>query len=80
MHWAREGKTDVMTCIVKSQPHGFVGNLVFWTKFAESSPDEQKNMLKTRNFKKIYDAMTLSTQYVCFNCIKKCPQVIINIT
>jgi epoxyqueuosine reductase len=70
---AREGKTDVMKCMVNSQPYGSIGNLEFWTKFAESTPEKQKNMVKDKKFKKIYDAMTLSTQYVCFNCIKKCP-------
>lgn len=68
-----EGKTDVMKCMFNSQPYGFVGNMQFWIKFAESSPEEQKLMLTDKKFSRLYDGMTLGTKYVCFNCIKKCP-------
>jgi len=65
-----EGKTDVMKCVFNSKPYGFSGNVQFWTKFAESSSEDQKLMLIDEKFKKIYDAMTLGTNYICFNCIK----------
>jgi epoxyqueuosine reductase len=66
-------KTDVMKCMFRSRPYGFVGNMQFWMKFAESTPEEQKMMLQDREFKKLYDELTLGSQYVCFNCLKNCP-------
>jgi len=68
-----ENKTDIMKCLFNSQPYGFIGNVGFWTKFAESTPEEQKQMVSDNEFKKLYDALTLSSQYVCFNCTKNCP-------
>ena len=68
-----ENKTDVMKCMFRSRPYGFVGNMQFWMKFAESTPEEQKMMLQDREFKKLYDELTLGSQYVCFNCLKNCP-------
>ena len=68
-----ENKTDVMKCLFNSQPYGFIGNMGFWTKFAESTPEDQKNMIRDKEFKKLYDAQTLSSHYVCFNCTKSCP-------
>ncbi len=68
-----EDKTDVMKCLFNSQPYGFIGNIQFWTKFAESNPEEQKKMIRNQEFKKLYETLTLGSQYVCFNCIKNCP-------
>jgi epoxyqueuosine reductase len=68
-----EGRTDVMKCMLNSQPNGFIGNIQFWSKFADSSPEEQKLMIQDEKFKKLYDVVTLGNQYVCFNCIRNCP-------
>ncbi len=53
-----EGKTDVMKCMLNSQPNGFIGNIQFWSKFADSSPEEQKLMIQDEKFKKLYDVVT----------------------
>jgi epoxyqueuosine reductase QueG len=68
-----EKKTDVMKCAFNSQPYGLGGNMQFWTRFAESSPEEQKKMLQDEKFGKLYQALSLGSYYVCFNCIKSCP-------
>jgi epoxyqueuosine reductase QueG len=68
-----EKKTDVMKCMFKCRPYGFVGNMQFWMKFAKSSPEEQEMMIQDNKFRKLYDELTLGSQYVCFNCIKNCP-------
>ena len=68
-----ENKTNVGKCALNSQPYGVHGNVQFWTKFAESSPEEQKKMLQDEKFKKLYQALALGSQYVCFNCTKNCP-------
>jgi len=68
-----ENKTNVIKCLLKCQPYGFGGYLQFWTKFTESTPEGQKKMLRDKKYKRLYDALTLGSQYVCFNCIKDCP-------
>ena len=68
-----ENKTNVGKCVLNSQPYGVHSNVQFWTKFAESSPEEQKKMLQDEKFKKLYQALALGSQYVCFNCTKDCP-------
>jgi epoxyqueuosine reductase len=68
-----EGKTDDMKCLKKSQPYGIGSAIRFWTKFAESSPEEQKKMVKDVNFWRLYQAGFIGFQYFCFNCIKSCP-------
>lgn len=68
-----DNKTDVMKCILNCQPNGFIGNIQFWTKFAESTPEEQKKMVSSVEFKKLYEVSTLGSQYACFNCTKNCP-------
>lgn len=69
----KENKTNIGKCALNSQPYGVHANMRFWTEFAESSPEEQKKMLQDEKFKKLYQALALSSQYVCFNCTKNCP-------
>jgi epoxyqueuosine reductase QueG len=68
-----ENKTDVMRCVSNSQSYGFGGNKQFWTKFINSTPNEQEEMLSGDNYRLIYQAQALGSQYVCFNCTKTCP-------
>jgi epoxyqueuosine reductase len=68
-----ENKTNVGKCALNSQPYGVHGNVQFWTEFAQSSPEEQKKMLQDEKFKKLYQALALGSQYLCFNCTKDCP-------
>lgn len=68
-----ENKTDVMKCIFNMMPYGMMGTVQFLTKFIESTPEEQKQMMVSEEFKKLYDALTLQNHYICFNCIKNCP-------
>ena len=70
---SEEYKTNVGLCAFNSQPYGVHGNVQFWTKFIESSPEEQKKMLQDEKFKRLYQAAALGSQYVCFNCTKDCP-------
>lgn len=68
-----EKKTDVMKCLLKSQPYGLAGCTELLTRFSESSLEEQKKMLQDEKYKKIYSALSLGTYYVCYNCVKSCP-------
>jgi epoxyqueuosine reductase QueG len=68
-----EGKTDNMKCLKISQPYGIGGAIRFWTKFAESTPEDQKKMVKDVNFWRLYQAGSIGFQYFCFNCMKSCP-------
>jgi epoxyqueuosine reductase QueG len=68
-----EGKTDVMKCLKNSQPYGIGNAIRFWTKFAESTPEEQKKMVRDVNFWRLYQAGFIGFQYFCFNCMKSCP-------
>ena len=70
---SEENKTDVMKCAFNSQPYGVGGYMRFWTKFVESSPEEQKKMLQDEKFGKLYQALSLGSYYVCFNCVRNCP-------
>ena len=68
-----EGKTDDMKCLKNSQPYGIGGSIRFWAKFAESTTEDQKKMVKDVNFWRLYQAAFIGFQYFCFNCIKSCP-------
>ncbi len=70
---AEENKTNVGLCAFNSQPYGLHGSIWFWTKFTESSTEDQKKMLQDEKFKRLYQALALGSQYVCFNCSKSCP-------
>ena len=68
-----EGKTDDMKCLKHSQPYGIGGAIRFWTKLIESTPEEQKKMVKDVHFWRLYQAGFIGFQYFCFNCMKSCP-------
>lgn len=68
-----ENKTDVIKCIRHSQPYGIGGNIRFWSKFIDSTPEEQKKMVKDVEFWKMYQAGFIGFQYFCWNCMKTCP-------
>jgi epoxyqueuosine reductase len=68
-----ENRTDVMKCLSNSQPYGFGGNKEFCSKFISSTPQEQEKMLNSDDYRLIYQAQALGSQYVCFNCTKTCP-------
>jgi epoxyqueuosine reductase len=70
---AKENKTNVGLCAFNSQPYGVHGSIGFWTKFTESSTEDQKKMLQDEKFKRLYQALALGSQYVCFSCTKSCP-------
>ncbi len=68
-----ENKTDVMKCILHSQPYGLAGCTEFLTRFIDAGPEEKKKMLQDDKYRKVYSALALGTYYVCYNCIKSCP-------
>ncbi|MBS4021619.1 MAG: epoxyqueuosine reductase [Dethiobacter sp.] len=70
---AAEGKTHVGRCLKTSQPYGIGANIEFWTKFADSHPEKQKEMVSDVHFWRLYQAGFVGFQYFCFNCIKTCP-------
>ncbi|MDR3560032.1 MAG: 4Fe-4S binding protein [Negativicutes bacterium] len=68
-----EGKTDIMKCMKHSQPYGLGGDIAFWTQFAASSPDEQKELFQSERYARLRQAAHIGNQYMCFNCMKSCP-------
>jgi epoxyqueuosine reductase len=68
-----EGKTDVIKCLKNSQPYGIGGNIRFWMKYADATPEERKAMLIDENYWRLYQAASIGFQYFCFNCMKNCP-------
>lgn len=70
---AEEGKTDIMKCMKNSLPYGLGGDIAFWTQFVDSSPEEQKEMLRSDRYARLKQAGHLGNQYMCFNCLKSCP-------
>lgn len=68
-----KGKTDVRECIKVSQPYGMMTNISFWQQFAGSNEEEQKAMLNSEHYWRIFQSMEIGTQYKCFNCMKNCP-------
>lgn len=68
-----EGKTNNLMCLRNSQPYGIGGNISFWSKFSRATPDEQKKMLFSQEFMKIYQAQMIGFQYFCFKCFYTCP-------
>lgn len=69
----KENRTDVMKCLLNSQPYGFGGNKQFWSKFIGSTHNKQEEMLIGDDYRLIYQAQAMGSQYVCFNCTKNCP-------
>jgi epoxyqueuosine reductase len=68
-----EGKTHLMKCIKNSQPYGISSAIRFWSRFSESTPEEQKAMLVDEHYWRLYQAGFIGFQYFCFNCMKSCP-------
>ena len=68
-----EGQTDFGKCLKVSQPYGLAKNIEFWLKWADKSPQEQKNMLFTKDFFMTYQANFIGFQYFCFKCYNFCP-------
>lgn len=68
-----EGKTDKLKCLRVSQPFGIGGSMIFWTKFAKSTPEEQKKMFLGEEFMKLYQSQMIGFHYHCFKCYTLCP-------
>lgn len=68
-----EGKTDNMKCLRNSQPYGIGTSIGFWSKLIKSSPEEQKKLLFSEAFMKMYQAQMIGFQYFCFKCLYDCP-------
>jgi len=68
-----EGKTDVMKCMRVLEPYGLGASIRFWTKLVDASPEEKKTMLKDIEYWRLYHALQMGFQYLCFNCMKACP-------
>jgi epoxyqueuosine reductase QueG len=68
-----EGQTDFGKCLKVSQPYGLAKIVSFWMKWAGKSPDEQIQMLFTKDFFMTYQASFIGFQYFCFKCYSSCP-------
>lgn len=68
-----EGRTDNMKCLRNSQPYGIGTSIGFWNKLVKSSPEEQKKLLFSEDFMKMYQAQMIGFQYFCFKCLHTCP-------
>ncbi|WP_018704771.1 4Fe-4S binding protein [Anaeromusa acidaminophila] len=67
------GKTNIGRCIRNSQPYGLGTAIGFWQKFADSTPEEQKQMFNEEKYWRMRQADSIGMQYYCFHCIKSCP-------
>ncbi len=68
-----EGKTDKIRCLRVSQPYGIGGSIGFWTRFAKSTPEEQKKMFLGEEYMKLYQSQMIGFHYHCFKCYASCP-------
>ena len=68
-----EGKTEEKKCLAHSQPYGIGGSIRFWTRFIDSTPDEQKKMMRSPEYMRLYQAAFIGLQYHCFKCYSICP-------
>ena len=68
-----EGKTDQMKCLSHSQPYGTGATIRFWTRFVDSSSEQQKEMLRSVDFMRLRQASFIGLQYHCFSCYAVCP-------
>lgn len=69
----KEGRTDQMKCLSHSQPYGMGARIGFWTRFTDSTPEEQKQMLRSPEFMRLSQASSMGLQYHCFTCYSVCP-------
>ena len=67
------GKTDFGKCITVSQPYHLPKIIGFWTEWVGRSPQEQINMLLTKDFFMTYQASFIGFQYFCLNAITPAP-------
>ena len=70
-----EGKTDVMKCMRTLEPYGLGASIRFWTKLVDAKPEEKKAMLWDVEYWRLYHVLQMGFQYLCFNCMKSCPDV-----
>ncbi|NLU50898.1 MAG: epoxyqueuosine reductase [Syntrophomonadaceae bacterium] len=68
-----EGKTDVNKCFRTCQPYGLGGNIAFWKNVLAASPEEQKRMMGSVEYWRLYQSILVGNQYYCFNCLSVCP-------
>lgn len=68
-----EGKTDLLKCLVKSQPYGMRASIDFWSRYAEADAEAQKAMLRSPEYMSLYQAGFIGNQYFCFGCYNVCP-------
>lgn len=68
-----EGKTSVNKCFGTCQPYGMGGNIKFWTKVLAAPPDEQKRMMSSVEYWRLYQSILVGNQYYCFKCEEICP-------
>lgn len=68
-----EGKTVVNECFKSCQPYGLGANINFWRKALTASPEEQKRMIGSVDYWRLYQSVLVGNQYYCFNCMSKCP-------
>ena len=68
-----EGKTVVNECFKVCQPYGLGSNIAFWKKVLAASPDEQKRMMGSVDYWRLYQSILVGNQYYCFNCMASCP-------
>lgn len=68
-----EGKTEQMKCMAHSQPYGIGANIRFWTRFVDSTAEEQKKMMRSPEYMRLYQASFIGYQYHCFKCYSVCP-------
>ena len=68
-----EGKTVVIECLKTSQPYGLMANVAFWKKILAASPEEQKRMMGSVDYWRLYQSVLAGSQYYCFNCMASCP-------
>ncbi len=72
---SREGFTDVGKCLQVSQPYGLRKSLSFWSTLVGKTPEEQKKMIFSEDYWKMYHAQMIGFQYYCFKCYAGCPIV-----
>ncbi|MDD5007788.1 MAG: 4Fe-4S binding protein [Syntrophorhabdaceae bacterium] len=70
-----EGKTDVMKCMRTLEPYGLGASIQFWTKLMDASPEEKKVLLRDVEYWRLYHVLQMGFQYLCFNCMKSCPDM-----
>lgn len=68
-----EEKTIVGKCFKTCQPYGLGSNIAFWKKVLAASPEEQKGMMSSVDYWRLYQSILVGNQYYCFNCLAICP-------